>query len=400
MKIKKLICILLIIMLVMGANTSAVSAKADTDEADLCLMEAVRLMVDEEIETIDYTRRYVYDLSLKPIGYEYETLINGKESYVLMVNTAGYYEVTELYISKNSPFKGIVGKPIYATLLTYLEYIDGNYRDLETDIILNDEQLNFLRNKGFGYADDELYLSDSDLIGTLVKETVVYDSRKTEKGAIPSALPVYFNENSDYKNMCAVNAGSVVVGYYSRYYPQLTPNFNVGIKFGDSYFYLYDKDGAMQDIIIDLYGRMKTNVGGAGTSAMGFRSGLQSYVNAKGLNVSYTSLCTNNSLNYSKYKTQINNKTPVVLFFDGFNNAATPNTTSGKTDTLERKKYIGTHVMIGYGFETYEYYKNNALFRTDYFLQVYSGLKDCPLGYVKLYSDSSILMEAYAINIY
>ena len=62
MKIKKLICILLIIMLVMGANTSAVSAKADTDEADLCLMEAVRLMVDEEIETIDYILNHCNEL--------------------------------------------------------------------------------------------------------------------------------------------------------------------------------------------------------------------------------------------------------------------------------------------------------------------------------------------------
>lgn len=398
---KKLVSFVFVVAFLFGAiNMGVTSVKAEVrDEADICLTEAIELMADEEIQTLTYSRRELYDRSLTSIGYIYDYNLNGHNGFALMVNIAGYYEVTELYLRKQSPFADIDGLPVYMTPLCYIEYVDGQYRDVESDVILTEEQLSVLEEKGFGYKDDSY--SDTSFPGTIYSEYLNYDSRTREQGYVSGELPTYFNTNTSLTNMCAVNAGSVVVGYYGRYFPQLTPGFVVGIEFGGGYVYFHDSNSAMQPIIEDLYNRMGTNQNGEGTTATGFRNGLKSYVNSKGLNITYSSVSSNNTLNYDLYKSYIADNKPVVLFFNTYNVANTPSTVdaNAKTDYLTMKAYSGMHVMIGCGYEKYTYYKNNSVLRTDYYLRTYTGKTERALGYIKLY-DRSTLVEAYAINIY
>ena len=397
---KKCVCFLFVVaMLISAINVRAVSVKAESlDEADLCLQDSIQLMVDEEVESLGYTRRELYNRSLIQIGYAYEMYLNGEKGFALMINLTGYYEVTELYLRKESPFTDILGSPIYLTPLCYIEYVNEQYRDIESDIILSEEQLRLLEGKGFGYNDDSY--SDTSYPGVKYTETFNYDYRVEEKVSIQNGLPAYFNTNTSLKNMCAVNAGAVVVGYYSRYYPVLTPGFVVGMEYGGGYLYWNDTTKAMQPIMEDLYDRMGTNQGGDGTTATGFRNGLQSYVNSKGLNISYTSISSNNTLNYDSYKSFISNKIPCVLFFNTYNVALlTVKYENAKTDLIDMNAYNGMHVMIGYGYEKYTYYKNNSVLRTDYYLRTYTGVADSELGCIKLY-DRSVLVEGYAINIY
>ena len=401
--IKKIVGLLFVVaMLFCTINVGLLSVHAEEmDEADLCFIDALDLMVDEEVRLLEYSRNDIYNQALAPIGYVYEMRLNGEVGYVLMINLAGYYEVTELYLRKKSPFNNIEGMPIYLTPLCYIEFIDGQFMDIENGKVLSEEELQILQEKGFGYKDDSY--SSSEYNGVIVTDSITYDSRQVEKSSITCQLPTYFNGDPSYKNMCAVNAGSVVLGYYSRYYPVLTPGFVVGWEYSGYYLFWNDSTGAMQPIIKDLYVRMGTNANGAGTTATGFKNGLKSYVNSKGLNITYTSVASNNTLDYNSYKTQIANEKPVVLFFNTYNLAALPETVNGnnnsKTDKLELKSFSGMHVMVGYGYAKYTYYKNNSVFRTDYYVRAYTGALEEALGYIKLY-DRSILVEGYAINIY
>lgn len=383
------------------ANINGIIAKADgLDAADLCLVDTIELMVDEEIQTLSYNRKELYNYELEPIGYGYETNINGKIGYIQIIKKRYHYEVTELYLNKLSPYIEIEGLPVYLTPLCYIEYINEQFIDIENGLPLDKEQLHYLNEKGFGYENDGY--ENSGTGGEIVKDVVRYDSRTVDEGKISGGVPKYFDENPALTGTCAVQAGSVVVGYYGRYFPNLTPGFTVGMELPPSYFYFNQgNNGVIQGVINDLYVKMGTNIGGAGTTATGFRNGLAAYVQSKGQNISYTSVSNNNALNYDLYKLQVANLKPSVLFFNTYNVIKPPavDKIDNNTDGIERKVYPGMHVMIGYGYKKYNYFKDGSNFRTDTYLEVYSGVLDCAQGFVKLY-DMSILVEAYAINIY
>jgi hypothetical protein len=401
MTVKKILCAVFAIALIVGAtNFNSLPAKADTlDAADLCLSDAIVLMVDEEIQTLSYDRQEIYNYDLQPFGYVYKLELNGKTGFALIILRANYYEVTELYLNKESPFAGKDGLPVYLTIMCYIEYKNGHYIDIENDLFLNQEQLTSLREKGFGYS--EKGYENTITAGTIITETITYDSRTVEQGKIAGGVPEYFDSNPVLTGTCAVQAGAVVLGYYGRYFPELTPGFKVGMNFGGTYVYLSEgQSGIIQDIIGDLYVRMGTNVGGGGTTATGFRNGLQSYVNSKNRSLTYTSVASNNVLNYNLFKTQVSNLKPTVLFFNSYNVIPSPPLrTNGNVDTLERKIYPAMHVMIGYGYRNYNYYYNGVNFRNDTYIEVYTGVLEVAQGFIKLY-DYSTLVEAYAINIY
>ncbi len=401
---KKFLSFLLAVSVCFGMSSFVVtkSHAENIDPARECLMESLQLMVQEDVKVLDYSEVKVYNLLLQPIGYVYELTLNGDEGFAMVINISGYYETAELYPSKPSPFKQCKGMPVYPTTMCYLDYCDGEYIDLESGIALDEAQLDVLKDKAFGYSDD-IYDGGS-YNGEHVSEYVYYDTRTEDCIDIMGGLPAYYDVNPDLENMCAVNAGAVVLGYYGRYFPQLTPDFTVGFYLGEYYLYYNDSERKMQPIIEELYDRMGTNTNGQeGTTATGCRNGLKSYVNSKGLDISYTSIAKDNKLLVNEYKSQIENKKPSLLFFNTYNAvnfAVYTQTVDGqKRDLLERNVYTGCHVMVGYGYSKYTYYKDNTAFRTDEYLRAYTGVPGCDLGYVKLY-ESSILVEGYAVNIY
>lgn len=402
MKTKTIICTLLVtILIAISANFGVMPTKATGyDRADICLLAAFSLMVDKNIDDVNISRRDIYDFSLNAIGYSYEFEISGQCGFALMIERNGQYEVTELYLNRHSPYTNISGKPVYLTTLSYIEYAQDKFINILNGDIIGSRQIIDLSQRGFGYGDLS-YQNGGDVSGTIVKETVTYDRRTVQEDKIISGVPSYLKTGSDMSEACAVQAGAVVLGYYGRYYPELIPGFTVGMQIGNNYIYFNEgSSGIIQGIMNDLYVRMGTNVGGVGTTASGFRNGLTSYVNEKGLNINYTSLATNNILDFDLFKTQINNSKPSVLFFNTYNTIPSPPVrTENNTDFLERKVYQASHIMIAYGYKNYAYYKNEQNFRNDYYLEVYTGMFEYAQGFVKLY-DNSVLMEAYGIDIY
>lgn len=391
-KLKRLGLLITIVVLALNFSfTITAAAYAGHDAADVCLLETLDLMVDDEIETLSYSRQELYGDALQEIGYAYDLSINGRTAYALMIKNE-YYEITEFYY-KESPFKNIKGKPVYLSVMCYIEYIDGQFYNISTGRQINDVEINEIKQTGFGFQGGGY--------GDLVSESIYYDSKTSESGAISGKIPCYTNMNLAVTNYCAVIAGSVVLGYYARYYPELVPGFTVGRVLGSSYYYYpQETPSKVQFVIDDLYVRMGTNVGGDGTTAAGFRNGLKSYVNSKGLNITYTSVATNTVLDYNAYKTHIANLKPVVLFLNTYNFTDEFGVTEKSGyDYLERLLYPGLHVMISYGYQKITYIKNGSNFRTDTYLRVATGIAGYDYGMVLL-DSKAIVQEAYAINVY
>lgn len=366
-KIKYLSLCLIAILITCSANlgfTTVLAEERILDEADICFIDAFNLMSEDEMELESYERQGLYDYNLEHSGYAYSISVSGNLGFALMIMRAGSYEVTELYFNRISPYKNIAGLAIYLTPFSYIEFIDDNFIDIKNDVAIEEETLLTLSKRGFGFK--------GGIPGQVVTETVTYTSRTVE-------VPAYYNTNPAITNCCAVDAGSVLIGYYSRYYPELTPGFVVGRVLGSSYFYYgQGSPSKIQNVINDLYNRMETNVGSAGTTASGFRNGLSTYVAAKGKTVTYTNVVNNNTLNYNAYEGHIANAKPVVIFLNTYNLLSdTAITTIGNTDSIQRQYYSGMHVMIGFGHKKVMYYNGSTNFRTDYYVKYGYELRIC-----------------------
>lgn len=206
-------------------------------------------------------------------------------------------------------------------------------------------------------------------------------------------VPYYIMVGSELTNACGAVAGSIVVGFYDRYYENLIPNYtayypNNRYKPADG-TYVY---GVMES----LYTLMRTNVDDVGVSEYDCRDGLQAYVENKGRSLSYSSIKSGGSFSYSLYKQAINANKPVLLFCtelpiqyvstgDSYDIVA--------TDTIE-----GCHIVVGFGYYTVNYYNGSSIYRTDNYLLIATGLHSNVAYYVNI-NSTSWLDSGYSVTI-
>lgn len=216
---------------------------------------------------------------------------------------------------------------------------------------------------------------------------------------INGGLPNYY-DRSDRTNSCANVAGAIVLGYYDKTYDELIENFSSARVIRDKILYAA-QNAVVDDVIARLYITMKTNITEGGTTIANFKSGLQKYVNDQGLEISYSQVISNYSLNFNIYEDSIRQENPVVLFCSKYSLVSQMAFTaeSGKEEfTLQH--YIGNHVLIGYGFRTIKYYDSfGNLVRQLNLLAVGTGMSYGYLGYVLL-DDYGTLIDGYKINIF
>lgn len=388
-----ILCFVLALVMLGGQLPAAKVSAAELDEADRCLIEAVELTYGEDmnITNLSYDRQQLFDSDLQSFGYAYSISCDDcDEGFALMVNLGLYYEVTEIFFNKSMPYAGIEGLPVYLTPMSYIEYIDGTFYDIESGGQIGEATIEYLAERGFGYTGSTFLRTET--------QNVSYTSKTEESYRIPGTFPAYYNGNGSLSNTCAVSAGATAIGYWGRYFPELVPNHTVGRPLGASYYY-YAASAAVQTMIDDLYYRMGTNVGGAGTTAAGCRNGITSYVNSKGLSVTFSSVVTNTTLNLASYKSYLQSLKPILLFFNTYNLVGENCfSTQGTTDSILIDFFSGLHVVVSYGYKFVQYYNGSNNFRTDYYVNIFTGFADMPFGYVKLY-DGAILQEGYAVNI-
>ena len=223
-------------------------------------------------------------------------------------------------------------------------------------------------------------------------ESISYARKETDEYSIKYDLPNYSVAAS--KTSCASTAGTILIGYYDRYYEELIPNFTTYYQIGTIFKY---KGPTFETTAVndELYDLMDTDVGGAGTTFKGFQKGMQTYVANHGYTYATASIGT---IDLEKYKQSVKSGKPVALFLVNFTFWWDIKTQEGSETLITR--YTGVpHVSIGCGYLINTYYneKNEQIAQRTY-LKVASGLAEYGVSYLCLDGKSKI-EQAISVSI-
>lgn len=237
---------------------------------------------------------------------------------------------------------------------------------------------------------DDRYVG-GELISTYASsETISYVSREVvENISTANGTPLY-SAVSGMQNGCGAVAGSIIVGFYDKYYANLIPDWD---SYYSSGMYRIQNGTYVQTLLLDLYNRMQTNVVAPGVSEDEFKSGLRSYVTDHGYNLQYISLGAENNFNYSAFKAGISNNQPAVLLVQPSNFYLM--NIKDNEDTITANTISGNHIMVAYGYYEVKYTLSNGI-RTDKYLRVETGFSGSPTA---LYKVGSYIDAAYKVTI-
>ncbi len=242
-------------------------------------------------------------------------------------------------------------------------------------------------------AEARYYDSVMALSAKSTTETVNYTRKEETYIETQNGVPLYYGR-TDLANSCGPTGGSIVVGYYDKYYEELIPNYT-------GYYPASGKYKRMDTTYIpaligDLYTLMRTNVDDVGVSESDCLNGLKSYVQSKGRSISYSSVKSGSSLNTTAYLNSLQNNKPVLLFCDQVGIVMFGGDST--SDVIYEDTIANKHIMVGFGYYQIKYYNGNTNFRTDTYLRAACGLFSYSDGFVKL-SSSSWLDSGYAVSI-
>ena len=213
-------------------------------------------------------------------------------------------------------------------------------------------------------------------------ETFSYVTKTTESYSINISFPNYYNTNTSLQNTCANVAGANIIGYFDRYFENLIPNVTPGAgKTKYTYYAMTRNMAEKQAVINDLYVRMQTNVDRDGNTQTQYKNGITSYVQSKGLAVSYNAVMTNGQFDLNKAKAQFQAGNPISLYMSGYGFANI--TDNGSLVTLDKNIYDDNHIAIAYGYEKVDYCNSHGgLLRSVIYLKVATGLQGVSGVYV------------------
>ncbi len=255
------------------------------------------------------------------------------------------------------------------------------------------------------YRDDTVYGAEEVFFGggSSVVSTYQIDCDQmveVAKVVHPNA-PSFGNSDSSMQNVCGPMAGTNIVVFYDRYYPNLIPNYAPGMVFANGTYHYYPDLGADETdaVKVSLYNLMQVPQVG-GTTSANFKSGLRSYVEGKGYSFSYSSMYQSaTSVNLTTFANAINQGKVGMLMCSTYNfvYAIDMDVEAGEA-LVGRVNSPNAHMMMVYGYKTLAFYKQGAHVCTKTFLYACSGYNTCDMGYIELNSYSTI-NEALIISV-
>lgn len=368
--------------------TISASAEIKEEECDRLFAATVNSLIDERDVAngkISALRKPLYDISIEPLGYVYEFSLKDNEGYAIIINTDGNYIAQEVMTNTLSPYAGSDGQCVYVGTMTYLEYSDGVYTNVESGSVVPEEVMEYL-------AEDALY-GDGGTISDSALVTIYYESKSEDYYKM--ALTTPYNSSSPYVSACACVAGSNIVAYFDRYCPLLVPNSEPGYEYMGYYFY-HSVTAETTSVVVQLYSDMGTTAE-SGTTAQQFLNGMKKYSTRAGYNFSYTSCMSGSKLSYSKVQSSMKNNQPVALFLSGYNVGFLE-----QYDDRDSMGYIlstANHVMVGFGYDEVTYTYDTGKQETLNYICVASGVGSCPQGYFNINYNTKI-NDAFAVSIY
>ncbi|MCH5162638.1 MAG: hypothetical protein J1G38_04030 [Clostridiales bacterium] len=233
------------------------------------------------------------------------------------------------------------------------------------------------------YADVQVY-------SRYATETIDFDEKKTDANI--NSAPMY-TAVSGLTNACGAVAGTEVVAYYDKYYPDMIPDWES--FYAASGKYRPQDKVYIPSVMTELYTLMHTNIGGDGVSDSDFVNGLTQYINGRGYGVSMQNVVSGSSIDFAACKTAIDNSKVIALLSRATDVYIL---SEGATqDVIVPSTISGLHIMIARGYQENKYYKNGTLFRTDRYLIVSTGLQGIGTACYKL--NNHKLNYAYIVNI-
>ena len=211
----------------------------------------------------------------------------------------------------------------------------------------------------------------------------------------PNRVPLYYH--GTLENACGPIGGSIVVGYYDKYFQNLIPNYTNYLTTTGKY---RPQDSTyIPALIQEMYTAMQTNVVAPGVSEDECLDGLEAYVEGKGYSIRYRAVKPyNGTFSHTAYQNAINNGQPVILFCDTVQLVE-----PSEYDTYNRivvAQESQDHIIVGFGYQIYRYYNASGTnFRTDIYLAVATGWNLNKIGFVKI-NDDGWLDSGFAVEIY
>ena len=373
-----------IVLLGILAPSVALAEEREEAHSPDAVLSATVASLRGDSEGLELTGAPLYDCGLDESGRVYSFTLGGSEGFAVLLRRGGDYEVEELYFDAANPYAG-VRCPVYAGFMKYLGYEAGTFRDL----------LSGLPVYGWDRFGGNTYSHSGSL-------ELTYSRRALASDTVAGYLPMY--TRCSYPNSCAPIAGSVVIGYFDRYFETLIPGYSAyanGAYRGQT--------EATQAVADDLYFRMRTNVNG-GTSYADFVAGLRSYAAAKSRTLTTSSVLSGGALNMSAVRGAVAADRPVVLFLRGYNVSEFWGEGGGR-DYVVSDYYAGNHVMVAGGYREISYYRTEAVrkwspvwynpfrfvteneernFRSDAYLKVSAVVPGYTDGYIRLGDGESI----------
>lgn len=230
-------------------------------------------------------------------------------------------------------------------------------------------------------SDETKYCGTGGL--TEQSETINYSRKETASYGIKGDVPNYDQLND---SSCANVAGTILIGYYDRFCEELVPNYKTYNQIGSMFKYK-SASFEIQAVMDELHTLMGTDVGTGGTTYNGFQKGMKSYVNSHGYSYSTEDL---GNLNFSKYKSAVENNKPVAVFLSNYSYAVAWED-NGTSEVIKSHHSTVAHVVIGCGYKVDTYYNSNGqVIATRTYLKVSSGWFQYGITYLCLDGKSEI----------
>lgn len=380
------VVVILLTFVFLPQNTIVKAQELTDDEYDRLFIATVEEYIGDNYNgtvNLTATKDIIYDMDLKEFGYIYDFELNDKNGYATIIDSRGYPELAEIYFDALYPFScDETCSKIYIKNLLYIYYSEGSYY-LTTGDVLTEEEIETLKNVSY-------YSGATDI--EIVTETIYYTTKvETAQKQLADRYPAV--DAIAYNNACAPIAGTNLIQYWDRYFPNLIEDYSPGIEIGSHYFYSFPNK-TVTNVGAELYELMGTNTNGAGTTINQFKNGMTQYCSKRGYNISYASCMNFGKFSYSKAKERIDKGEPLVIFTEPVTFAKIE---SGEgSDEIHYYKMELPHTLVAFGYKDIKYTLSNGQTRTDNYLEVESGAVEYKAGYCNVNYETTI-DDAYGV---
>lgn len=385
----------ILVMIMLCAILCAVVAGVDNvaiaeESLDIEMFDKMFIRTLRELsligENVVYTRRALYDLDEKVLGYIYDYNVFEKHGYAVVILTKDGLRVTEVCPNALSPYINLNCLPVYISEFNHWGKSDNVFISLSSqEEVLYDDMKTLYPN---------FYQAGGDNLSNL-QETIFYDEKHEESYNLALTIPAF--SYSSLENACVPIAGGNIIVYFDRYCPNLITNYTPGFGIGTIYKYYTANNAYVATMIRQLSIDMGTNESGEGNSVSEFKSGMEKYCERSGYSFQTISCMNGNNLDYNKAKSALQDDgLPIIMFLQRLQLSSIEEMTNA--DKYESRFGDISHALSAFGYREITYRIDSDVVRTERFLHVASGISSFQDVYLNV-ENNLMVDDAYIIQI-